>query len=86
MANWDRLSSVHAFAPLRQASASGTMWSMSRAFGSVNVLPSYWLYHWPEAGWQFEPVLTFVPSRLSTTSRVSQPLPCWIQCGKRSRL
>src|SRR5262245_47606336 len=62
-ANASRSSIVHSDAPVRHASASGTMWSMSTSPVSVHVSPSYGLVQLPESGAQSEPTSTFSPSR-----------------------
>src|SRR5690242_20729002 len=72
LANCWRREVVHAQAPEAQASASGTMWSMSTSEAAVQVAPSYGLYQEPEVAAQEESVTTLVPSRLSTSSRVLQ--------------
>ncbi len=76
LANSLRRASVQVFAPERHAWASGTMWSMSRSEASVKSLLSYSLCQVPEMARQFSSCLTSAPSRASTTSRVSQELPC----------
>ena len=63
---------VHALAPERQASASGTTWSMSTSEAAVQVAPSYGEYQRPEVAAHAESVTTEVPSRLRTVSRVLQ--------------
>jgi len=71
---------------VRQAAASGTTWSMSRSPALVICLPSYGLTHLPLVARQEASLRTSLPSRSMTTSRVSHPSPCVIQCLKRSRV
>ncbi len=64
---------------------NGTTWSMSTSLAAVQVAPSYGEYHVPLSAEQSLPWTTSVPSRFSTTSRVSQ-FPLWmIQWGNLSR-
>ncbi|SCE10153.1 hypothetical protein GA0115246_110784 [Streptomyces sp. SolWspMP-sol7th] len=81
-----RCAVVQELAPERHASASGTTWSMSTSEAAVQVAPSYGDFQVPEVAEQLEFCATFVPSRFSTTSRVSQLPDCVIQCGNLSRL
>jgi hypothetical protein len=57
-----------------QAFANGTTWSMSTSLACVQVSPSYGEYQEPPEIEQPEPVVTPVPSRTRTRSRVSQEL------------
>lgn len=86
LANCWRLVVVQEAAPERQASASGTMWSMSMSEAAVQVAPSYSEYQLPLTAAQAESWTTFTPSRLRTVSRVLQLPETVLQCGKRSRL
>ncbi len=81
-----RCAVVQAEAPESQASASGTMWSMSRLDAEVTVRLSYGETQVPEVAAQLESVTTLEPSRLRTVSRVLQVPEMVIQVGNRSRL
>src|SRR3979490_2951894 len=59
---------------------------MSSSWGSDTDFPSYALDQGPPVILQRSPVSTDWPSRLRTTSRVSQPPPCELQCGNFTRL
>src|SRR6266545_3747426 len=86
LANCSRFAVVQVLAPDFHASASGTMWSMSTSASSYTHLASYTLYHLPAVGSQLLSTVTPVPSRLSTSSRVSQVPDTVCQCGNLSRL
>ena len=59
---------IHTF----HALDNGTTWSISTSDANVHVAPSYGLNQLPLTAAQLELCTTLLPSRCSTTSRVSQ--------------